>query len=62
MLAACSWRWCPLAGKLDSLAIVAVVTALLAGLIVLETRTYGPTRIQVRHDYYVEGAEGVDIP
>jgi low temperature requirement protein LtrA len=52
----------PLAGELDSLAILAVVTALLAGLIVLETRTYGPNRTQVRHDYYVEGAERVDIP
>ena len=52
----------PLAGELDSLADLAVVTALLAGLIVLETRTYGPNRTQVRHDYYVEGAERVDIP
>ena len=52
----------PLAGELDSLVDLAVVTALLAVLIVLETRTYGPNRAQVRHAFYVEGPGGVDLP
>jgi hypothetical protein len=29
---------------------------------VLETRTYGPNRAQVRHAFYVEGPGGVDLP
>ena len=52
----------PLAGELDSLVDLAVVTALLVGLIVLETRTYGPNRTEVRHAFYVEGPGGLDLP
>jgi low temperature requirement protein LtrA len=50
----------PFAGELDSLAILAVVTALLAGLIAIETRSYGAGRTEARHAFYVEGLEGVD--
>jgi low temperature requirement protein LtrA len=50
----------PIAEELDSLAILAVVTALLAALIAIETRGYGPDRTQVRHAFYVEGIEGMD--
>ena len=50
----------PFAGELDSLAILAVVTALLAGLIAIETRSYGAGRTEARHAFYVEGVEGVD--
>jgi low temperature requirement protein LtrA len=42
----------PIAEELDSLAILAVVTALLAALIAIETRGYGPDRTQVRHAFY----------
>ena len=47
----------PVAEKLDSLAILAVVTALLAGLIAIETRSYGPGRTQVRHAFYEDPPE-----
>jgi low temperature requirement protein LtrA len=47
----------PVAGELDSLAVLAVVTALLAALIAIETRSYGPGRSQVRRAFYVEGPE-----
>jgi hypothetical protein len=42
----------PLALEVDALAILAIITALLAGLIVLETRTYGAGRSQFRRDFY----------
>ncbi len=45
----------PAAEELASLAILALVTALLAGLIAIETRGYGPGRTRVRHDFYGEG-------
>ena len=47
----------PAAGELDSLADLAVVSALLAGLIAIETRGYGPNRAQVRRAFYGEEPE-----
>jgi low temperature requirement protein LtrA len=47
----------PLAEELDSLATLAVVTALLAGLIAIETRGYGEGRTHVRRVFYGEEAE-----
>jgi low temperature requirement protein LtrA len=48
----------PLAREIDSVATLAIVTVLLAGLIAIETRGYGETRRQFRHDFY----EGVTEP
>jgi low temperature requirement protein LtrA len=47
----------PVATEIDSLAMLAVVTALLAALIGIETRRYGPGRTQVRREYYRQGQE-----
>ena len=47
----------PVAEELDSLVILAVVAALLAVLIMLETRTYGENRARVRHTFYEEPPE-----
>ena len=47
----------PLAGEIDSLAVLAVVTALLAGLIAIETRSYGEGRGHVRRAFYGEEHE-----
>jgi low temperature requirement protein LtrA len=64
-----SWNWrrlvlaavllvlVPVAGELDSLATLAVVTALLAGLIAIETRTYGERRTHERRVFYGEESE-----
>ena len=52
----------PVAEEVDSLVVLAVVTALLAALIAIETRGYGPGRTEVRHAFYVEGVEGMDRP
>jgi low temperature requirement protein LtrA len=52
----------PLAGELDSLAVLAVVAVLLAGLIAIETRTYGEGRTHVRRVFYGEEAETVSEP
>jgi low temperature requirement protein LtrA len=41
----------PLALELPSLATLAIITALLAGLIALETRSYGEGRLQVRRAF-----------
>ena len=45
----------PLAVEISGIASLAIVTALLAAMIVYETRGYGSGRVQVRHDYAVEG-------
>ena len=47
----------PIAEELDSLVVLALVTALLAGLIAIETRGYGPGRTEVRHAYYEDPPE-----
>jgi low temperature requirement protein LtrA len=47
----------PVAGELDSLVTLAVVAALLAALITIETHGYGPNRVHVRHAYYEEPPE-----
>jgi low temperature requirement protein LtrA len=47
----------PLATELDSLAVLAAVTALLAGLIVVETRGYGEGRTHMRRVFYGEEPE-----
>ena len=66
-----SWNWrrlglalvllaaYPLALEVDSLAVLAAVTVLLAGLIAIETRGYGETRSEFRHSFY-ETPAGVD--
>jgi low temperature requirement protein LtrA len=43
----------PLAREIDSVVTLGIVTVLLAGLITIETRGYGETRSQFRHDFYV---------
>jgi low temperature requirement protein LtrA len=45
----------PLAAEVSAVTSLAIVVALLAALIGYETRTYGPSRVRVRHDYAVEG-------
>jgi low temperature requirement protein LtrA len=45
----------PVATAISGLASLAIVVALLAALIGYETRTYGPRRVIVRHDYAIEG-------
>jgi low temperature requirement protein LtrA len=50
----------PVAGEVDSLVLLGIVAALLAGLIALETRGYGPNRSQVRHAFYVDGSQGAE--
>ena len=45
----------PLALEISGIASLAIVTGLLAAMIVYETRGYGSGRVQVRHDYAVEG-------
>jgi low temperature requirement protein LtrA len=45
----------PVAAEVSAATAVAVVVALLAALIGYETRTYGPGRVRVRHDYAIEG-------
>ena len=47
----------PVAEELDSLVILAIVAALLAVLIMLETRTYGETRARFRHTFYEDPPE-----
>jgi low temperature requirement protein LtrA len=47
----------PLATEIDSLAMLGVVTALLAVLIAIETRAYGEGRTQYRREYYRPGEE-----
>ena len=60
VLAAVLLALVPVAGELDSLVLLAVVAALLAALIAIETRTYGEGRTRARHAFYVEGPEGLD--
>jgi low temperature requirement protein LtrA len=43
----------PLAREIDSVVTLGIITVLLAGLITIETRGYGETRSQFRHDFYV---------
>jgi hypothetical protein len=45
----------PVATAISGLASLAIVVALLAAMIVYETRIYGPGRVRVRHDYAIEG-------
>jgi low temperature requirement protein LtrA len=45
----------PVATAISGLVSLAIVVALLAALIGYETRTYGPRRVRVRHDYAIEG-------
>jgi low temperature requirement protein LtrA len=52
----------PVAEELASLAILAVVTALLAGLIAIETRSYGEGRTHVRRVFYGEEEETLSEP
>ena len=42
----------PVALELASLVVLAVITALLAVLIAIETRGYGEGRTQSRHEFY----------
>ena len=57
VLAAVLLALAPVAGELDSLVVLAVVTALLAALIAIETRSYGPGRTRVRHAFYDDPPE-----
>jgi len=61
-LAAVMLALVPAAEELASLAILAVVTALLAGLIAIETRSYGEGRTHVRRVFYGEEADTVSEP
>jgi len=55
VLAALLLALVPVAIHVSGIAALAIVTLLLAALIVYETRGYGSGRVQVRHDYAVEG-------
>jgi low temperature requirement protein LtrA len=50
----------PAVEEMDSLATLAVVATLLAGLIAVETRGYGETRLQYRHAFYEDPPETWD--
>jgi len=52
----------PAAEELDSLVVLAMVTALLAALIAIETRSYGEGRTHVRRAFYGEEAETLSEP
>jgi low temperature requirement protein LtrA len=51
----------PIALEVDSIAVLAAVTALLAGLIAIETRGYGERRGEFRHAFYTAGVD-TDAP
>ncbi len=55
VLAAVLFALIPVAGEISGLAALAIGVALLAVLIAYETRSYGPGRVRIRHDYAVEG-------
>jgi low temperature requirement protein LtrA len=52
----------PLAGNVPALIAVAGVVAILAGLIAVETRSYGEARAQFRHEFAVQGVESSYSP
>ena len=57
MLAGVLLALVPMAEEVDSLVMLAVVAALMAGLIAIETRGYGEGRSHVRHAYYEDSPE-----